>query len=109
MSTTQAHNGSDSAGVTATAFGLSYAITSLFNVALVIFKENVAGIQPAMVSITGHHWVTHGLFDLIVFVVLGLVLARTEAARMPATKVVNYVIGSTVLSGLILAGYFTVA
>jgi uncharacterized Tic20 family protein len=107
MAATQTVN--DSAGKTITAFGVSYAITSLFNVLLVLVKENIPGIQPAMVSLTGHHWVTHGVIDVIVFVILGLVLKNTAAARMPADKLVNYVVGSTILSGLILVGYFTVA
>lgn len=99
----------DSAGATITAFGLSYAIASLFNVLLVIVKENVPGVEDAMVAITGHHWVTHGLLDIIVFIVLGLILARTSAAEMPASTLIKYIVASTVVSGLVLAGYFTVA
>lgn len=108
MSTTQA-NDTEGVGATVTGFGLSYAITSLFNVLLVIVKENVPGVEDAMKALTGHHWVSHGVIDLIVFIVLGFILARTNLANMPATKLSNYVIGSTVVSGLILAFYFTVA
>ena len=88
----------DSAGTTTTAFGLSYAITSLFNVLLVVLKEAVPGVQNAMVAVTGHHWVTHGALDIIVFVLLGLVLARTSYAQMPAISLIKYVVGSTVVS-----------
>jgi hypothetical protein len=110
MATTQtAKTAPDSAGKVATAFGISYAITSLFNVLLVIVKENVPGIEDVMKGLTGHHWVTHGLIDLIVFVVLGLALKNTAAAQMPASKLINYVVASTVISGLALAFYFTVA
>ena len=109
MSTTHASNGADSAAETVTAFGIPYAITALLNVLLVIVKENVPGFQDGMVAITGHHWVTHGLFDIVVFVVLGLILMRTSVAKMPASSLVNYIVASTVVSGLILVGYFTVA
>ena len=77
---------------------------------LVIFKENVAGVEDFMKGLTGHHWITHGLFNLIVFLVLGLILARTAAAAtMPVNRLIGYVAWSTVLSGLALAFYFTVA
>jgi NRPS condensation-like uncharacterized protein len=109
MSTTHASNGADSAGVTATAFGISYAVTALFNVLLVILKESFPSVHDAMAAITGHHWVTHGLADIVVFVVLGLIFMRTSVAKMPATSLVNYIIASTVVSGLILVGFFTVA
>ena len=98
----------DSVGTTTTAFGLSYAVTSLFNVLLVVLKENMPGVQSAMVTMTGHHWVTHGVLDIIVFVVLGLVVARTRFAQMPANSLIRYVVGSTVLSGLLIVGYFSV-
>ncbi len=107
MSTT--HTDSDT-GISATVagFGLSYAITSLFNVLLVIVKENVPGVEDLMKGLTGHHWVSHGLIVLIVFVILGYAL-RGPAARMPVDRLINYIVGSTVISGLALAFYFTVA
>lgn len=107
MSTTHA---ADDAGISATVagFGLSYAITSLFNVLLVIVKENVPGVEDMMKGLTGHHWISHGLIVLIVFVILGFAL-RGSAARMPADRLINYIVGSTVISGLVLAFYFTVA
>ena len=109
MATTLAANETvDGVGTTATAFGLSYAITSLFNVLLVVLKENVPGIQSAMVAMTGHHWVSHGVLDIILFVVLGLLVSRTSYAQMPANSLIKYVVGSTVLSGLLIVGYFTV-
>ncbi len=109
MSTTNAVNGGENAGTTATAFGISYAITALFNVLLVIVKENIPGFQDGMVAITGHHWVTHGLTDIVVFVVLGIILSRTSVAKMPVSSLINYIVASTVVSGLLLVGYFTVA
>ena len=76
---------------------------------LVIVKENVPGAQDLMQSLTGHHWVSHGLIVLIVFLVLGFALSRGGAADTPANKLINYIVGSTVISGLALAFYFTVA
>lgn len=56
---------------TAAAFGLSAAITVLFNVVLAFVKDSYPPLNSFMASLTGHHWRTHGLADVILFLVLG--------------------------------------
>lgn len=108
MANTDMNN--ESVGATAAGFGLSYSITVLLSALLVILKELSPAVHDGLAAITGHHWVTHGLLNLIVFVVLGFVLSRSAAsASMDGTKLVNYVVGSTVVSGIIIAGFFLVA
>lgn len=90
------------------AFGLSFAITSVLSALLVILKEsNQATVLAWMKAATGHHWVTHGLLDVIVFVVLGVLLAKVGGGvRMTANALSATIVGATVLSGLIIAGFF---
>ena len=96
-----------SAGTTATAFGISYAITSILSALLVVWKESSESVHSLLVAITGHHWVTHGLLDVIVFIVLGMVLSRKSGGvHMTGRTLIVTVVGSTILSGLIIAGYF---
>ncbi|EKO3492975.1 hypothetical protein LIA75_004030 [Vibrio fluvialis] len=88
-------------------FGLSYAITSVFSALLVVLKESNEEVHSVLAAITGHHWVTHGLLDIIVFLVLGFVFHRIcDCSRMKVASVITFVVGSTVLSSLIIAGYF---
>jgi hypothetical protein len=87
-------------------YGVSYAITSILSALLVVWKEANAGVHDFLASITGHHWVTHGLLDVIVFVVLGAILSRGAGLRMSGNAIVATVVGATVISGLIIAGYF---
>jgi len=47
--------------------GISYAITCIFSALLVVLKERNDAIHDEMVVITGHHWVTHGVLNLIIF------------------------------------------
>jgi hypothetical protein len=106
MAMSQTANEAGSAGTTVTAFGVSYAITSIFSALLVVLKEASVSVHDGLAAITGHHWVSHGVLDLIVFVVLGFVLSRTSAAQMSAKSLIAVVVGATVVSGLIIAGYF---
>lgn len=92
-------------GAKVTAYGISYAITSIFSALLVVLKESSQGVHDILVSITGHHWVTHGLLNVILFVVLGAVLSRRQTA-MTGNGLIATVVGATVVSGLIIAGYF---
>ena len=67
---------------TAAAFGLSAAITVVFNVVLAFIKDAYAPLNSFMVSLTGHHWRTHGFADVVVFLVLGaFFLSRSGCGR----------------------------
>ena len=62
-------------GKYAIAFGVSLAVTSLFSAVLVVLKESNKSLLGWMAKATGHHWVTHGLADIVMFVVLGWLFA----------------------------------
>lgn len=96
---------SETVSATVSGFGISYAITSILSALLVVLKESSEAVHDALVAITGHHWVTQSLLDLIVFVVLGFVLSRRSMA-MSGNALITTIVGATVLSGLIIAGYF---
>jgi hypothetical protein len=93
-------------------FGLSFAITSLFSALLVVLKEtNEDTVLAWMKAATPHHWITHALLDLIVFVVLGVVLARTnegQGIKINADKLNSFIVGAFVISGILIAGFFLV-
>jgi hypothetical protein len=62
-------------------FVLSAAITALFNTALAWAKDAYAPLNDFMKSVGGHHWTTHGVVDLIMFVGLGVIFTKTRAAQ----------------------------
>ncbi|UTV30976.1 hypothetical protein [Photobacterium atrarenae] len=95
------------AGAAIIGFSLSYAVTSIFSALLVVLKEISETIHHVLVVITGHHWVTHGLLDLILFVALGFVLSRKYGdADITDNALIMSITGSTILSGLIISGYY---
>jgi len=91
-------------------FGLSFAVTSVLSALLVVLKEsNEDTVLAWMASTTGHHWVTHGIFNLIVFIALGWGLAKRnngQGLKMSANALVQCMVGAIVLSGLIIMGFY---
>jgi TRAP-type mannitol/chloroaromatic compound transport system permease large subunit len=93
-----------------TSFGMSLAITSLVSALLVVVKEMSENTVLALMKrITFHHWITHILFVLILFVVLGWVLARANGGKglnMTVNRFISVLVGAVVLSGLIIGGFY---
>lgn len=88
-------------------FAYSYAMTALLSALLVLAKEESPTLLHAMTALTGHHWVTHGLFDIVVFVLLGLFLSRSGMARSAtASGLIWAIVGSTIVSGAIIFGFY---
>ena len=93
-------------------FGLSFAITSLFSALLVVLKEtNEKTVLALMKAATPHHWITHTLLDLIIFVVLGVVLAKSnngQGLKIGPDRLNSFIVGAFVISGLIIAGFYLI-
>lgn len=103
MSTTHNTQGVDNELLNAKTSGyvLAYAYTAIFNAILVLLKENIEPVFKFMASL-GHHWVTHGILDLIVFFGLGIYFT-SQNKQLTGSKAVNYLIWSTVIGGGIIA------
>ncbi len=98
-------NISENPSATVTGYGIAYSITSIFSALLVLLKESNESVQALLIALTGHHWITHGVLNLILFVVLGIVFSRREI-DMSGDTLTKLVVGSTILGGLIIALFF---
>lgn len=92
-------------------FGVSFAITSVLSALLVVFKEsNEDTVLAWMKSATGHHWVTHGIINLVVFVVLGWGLSKFGGSgrgmTISANTLVSLIAGAVILSELIITKFY---
>jgi TRAP-type mannitol/chloroaromatic compound transport system permease large subunit len=91
-------------------FGMSLAIASVASALLVVVKEMSENTVLALMKrITFHHWVTHILFVLILFVVIGWLLARAndgQGLKMSVNRFLTLLVGAVVLSGIIIAGFY---
>jgi len=92
----------------APAFAISAGVTSVLSSLLVVFKEsNEDTILAWMKAATGHHWVTHGIIDLILFALIGALAARymRNLEDRPGLSV-GTLIGGVAIGGLIIVGFF---
>lgn len=91
----------------AAGFTLAAIVTVIFNTVLTIIKEEYRPLIAYMKSLTGHHWITHGLAVVIVFLVLGFLFSRMGGMqRMRASTLTNLLIITVVIFGLGIFGYF---
>jgi hypothetical protein len=89
-------------------FGWSVVIVSLLSAIMVVLKEKNQGLLDWM-NAMGHHWITQGVFVIVSFLVLGFILSsvlRQNTAYAKLQAVTLAIVASTVVSGLIIAGFF---
>lgn len=89
----------------AAAFGLSAAITIVFNTVLAWIKDAYDPLNTFMASLTGHHWTTHGLVDIAVFVILGMIFMK-RGLTIDGTKLAVVLGGAVIIGGGGLALWF---
>jgi hypothetical protein len=88
-------------------FVLSAAVAVLFNTVLAWAKDIYPGLNDFMKSVAGHHWTTHGLVDLVLFVGLGLIFTGTRAGeKIDPNRLVVTLTGAVVIAALGLGLWF---
>jgi RsiW-degrading membrane proteinase PrsW (M82 family) len=88
---------------------LSFATSGViwFVVAITILMEIYeTPIKPFLTSLTGHHWVTKGVFAVIVFAALYALFAAFTQDDQEEPSPVYLAIGSAVIGGLTIFLYF---
>lgn len=103
--TTTDQSGGNMLDAKTSSYAAAYAVTAIFNAILVILKEMIPAVHDGMAAILGHHWITHGVLDLIVFVGVGMLLSRRNY-QVSGSTAVNYLIWGTILGGGLVAGFF---
>lgn len=92
-------------------FGISLAIASVVSAMLVILKEKCPAVMGWMKRATGHHWATHSLIAMILFIALGLILARANGGKgiqMTATSLVGALLGGVVTGLVLISGFYLI-
>ncbi|MDR3411763.1 MAG: hypothetical protein P4L87_12620 [Formivibrio sp.] len=89
------------------AFALSAAATVIFNTVLAWVKDAYDPLNQFMASLLGHHWISHAVFDIAFFIILGLILMSTGvASRINPLRLPIVLFCSVVVAGLGLVAWF---
>lgn len=65
-------------GLATSSFGMAAIVAILFNTGLACAKDAYPRLNNLMAVLTGHHWTTHGLADLVLFAGLGVLFMKTK-------------------------------
>jgi uncharacterized membrane protein SirB2 len=88
-------------------FSLSLVVTILLNAVILLFKELSSNVMSAMKAALGHHWTTHGVILIVVFVVLGFIFSNMKLkTKWDSQRILKYIIWAVIISTVIIAGFF---
>jgi cytochrome b561 len=90
-------------------FGWSLAICAVLNSFLVVAKEKSKDVNSWMQKMTGHHWTTHVLIMLILFVAFGFAFAQTNRTKPTGERLANIVLAGVIAGVLIIGGFYLIA
>ncbi|MGL1893053.1 MAG: hypothetical protein OCD02_15570 [Spirochaetaceae bacterium] len=88
-------------------YSLSFFITAITTAILVVLKESFSGLHDVMAIMTGHHWVTQGIFTIVLFYALTFLFHKKDY-RFTLKKNLNFLIWGTVLSSVIITLFFVI-
>lgn len=90
-------------------YGISLAVASLLSAFLVVAKETNKGLMDMMKTVTVHHWVSHIVFIVGVFLILGVILSKSQGGKgvnVSDEGVLKAVVSSVVIGTAIIVGFF---
>lgn len=94
-------------GRTSSAFALAAAVACIFNTLLAWAKDAWPPLNKFLASLLGHHWITHGVADCVVFFGLGMIFMNTSLAeKIKPERMVSILVWSVVAASVGLFGWF---
>lgn len=100
-------NGTPPLSRASSAFAISASVACVFNTLLAWAKDAYAPLNKLLASLMGHHWITHGVADCVVFFGLGMILMQTGAVeKVNPQKVLSILIWSVVAASVGLMVWF---
>src|SRR5579863_8952538 len=90
-------------------FALAAAITILFSTVLACVKDAYHPLNSFMNSVAWHNWITHGLVDVILFFVLGIIFSKSAwAERIASSRLISFFVGAVIVAGVGLFAWYAV-
>jgi uncharacterized membrane protein SirB2 len=94
---------------TSAGFALAGAITILFSTVLACVKDAYKPLNSFMNSVAWHNWITHGVVDVILFILLGMIFSRSGMAeRIAPRRLISFLVGAVIVAGVGLLVWYAV-
>lgn len=92
---------------TTAGYCLSAAVVSIASSVLVVVKDTTPPLKIWMASLFGHHWTTHGVFVVIVFLLLGFLFSKMNwVQKLSEEKVTSSLLWSAIIGTVIVTGFY---
>ncbi len=92
-------------------FGLSLALASVVNGLLVIAKEKSPAIQNGMKQLTGHHWVTHSVLIVGLFLSCGWLFAQAKGGQgfqLTTSRLIGTLLAGVATGAALILGFYLI-
>lgn len=94
------------------AFGIALAIACVVNAVIVVIKEKSAAVMAGMKKLSGHHWTTHSIIVIVLFLGVGWALTLVRGGQginMTGKGLIGTVVSGVALAALIIVGFYLFA
>ena len=92
----------DKLNKSASSFGLSASVVILLSSIIMILKESSHGFHEVLSSITGNHWASHAIVDIVLFFVLGFVFTKLNLKGNTTLILSSVILGITLIVGYLV-------
>jgi len=92
-------------------FGIALALASVANGLLVVAKEKIPAVLAGMQKLTGHHWVSHSVIILGLFVFFGWLFAQAnggQGIKLTVNRLIGTLVAGVAAGGLIIVGFYLI-
>ena len=86
-------------------FGVALALASVINGLLVVAKEKSPAVMTGLQKMSMHHWLSHAIIVVGLFVAFGWIINRPAIA---ASRLIRLLVSGVVLGGLIIVGFYLI-
>jgi hypothetical protein len=90
-------------------FGLSLAAASVINALLVVAKEKSPSVMAGLQRLTGHHWISHAVIVVVLFVAFGSILAlpnQRQGIKITGNRLIGLLLSGVVVGAVIIVGFY---
>jgi uncharacterized membrane protein SirB2 len=96
-------------GRTSAGFAMAAAVTILFSTVLACVKDAYKPLNNFMNTEAWHNWIAHGLIDVILFILLGMIFSKSGVAeRIAPHRLISFLVAAVIVAGFGLFVWYAV-